>query len=116
MIVLVAGGVKSNNKELIHNILSSLPITKLLIVGSGPAHKVYFNWALQNQIKTLIYTSQWTIHGKLAPQKRDLKALKEDIDMILVFPGSKDSSHLVKISKKMSIKLVRVNFKKPNRI
>lgn len=104
MKVLVCGGRKFNNKELLYNVLSDLhknkKITKIINGNASGADSLARDWAIDNKVECVSYVANWTRYGKKAGILRNIDMLRMSTpDLIVAFKGGKGTEHMVKISR-----------------
>ena len=99
----IIGGRDFNNYELLENTLESYK-AKISLIVSGAARgadSLGERWAIDNNIKTLIFPADWETHGKRAGFIRNEDIIKNCDAVIAFWDGnSKGTSHSLSLANK----------------
>lgn len=108
--VLVCGGRKYDNYELVEQTLDPLVAQIDLIIegGAAGADELANRWAIRNDIPRLTVPAEWTKYGRAAGAIRNVAMLKLGPDLVIAFPGGKGTAHMVKIAKEEEIEVKEI--------
>jgi len=111
MRVLVCGGRTYSDRQNMEdalNILHEARPIKLLINGGAPgADMLAFMWAVDNEIPTETYKSDWTKHGKAAGPIRNSQMLSEGKpDVLIAFPGGHGTADMVSKAGRAGVEVI----------
>jgi hypothetical protein len=111
MRILVCGGRNYKNFERLQEVLNQylLDIDVLIHGGARGADGLAWDWALQNQVPTLMYEAQWKEHGRSAGPIRNRQMLeKGQPDLVIAFPGGKGTANMVQQASDAGVEVFEV--------
>ena len=111
--VLVCGGRTYNNKETIHEVLSSIhketPISVLIHGAAKGADTLAGCWARENNIKEKQCPALWNTYGKAAGSIRNQQMLDSNtVELVIAFPGGKGTADMINRAKKSGIEVKEI--------
>lgn len=84
------------------------PIT-VISGGARGADTLAIRWANDYGHKLEVYVADWDRHKKAAGILRNIQMLKEgEPDLVVAFPGGRGTAHMIGISEKAGIKVVKL--------
>lgn len=109
----IVGSRSFNDKELMYNYLNSKKQYISMVVSGNAegADKMGQQWALENELDTLIIPPKWKEHGKGAAFRRN-KQIVENSDYIIAFHDgvSKGTLNTLEWAKKLDKKIKIIKF------
>ena len=109
MIVLVCGGRDYCDWDALDDELSCLPITKIVHGDAKGADFLAKAWARSLGVEEVEYPANWSKYGHSAGPIRNREMLeKEDIDLVVAFPGGRGTEDMVKQATEKGITVRRV--------
>lgn len=109
--VLVCGGRKFFDAELVNHTLDSLNISHLIEGGAKGADKLAYTWAYYNlpAKDRSQYPAKWKEFGKGAGYIRNEQMLKEGKpDLVVAFPGNKGTEDMISKARKAGVKVMEI--------
>lgn len=106
MRVLVCGGRDFENFTAVDNRLEKLDREGLVIIHGDAkgADTLAGDWAHMNYISCWKFPANWPKYPKAAGPIRNKQMLDEGKpDLVIAFPGSKGTAHMIKIAKEAGI-------------
>lgn len=113
MKVLVCGGRKFNDRQLVNDILGPLHMEipfEVLIHGCAQgADTIAEDWAFFAGISTMRFPADWRIHGKAAGPIRNAQMLAEgEPDLVVAFPGGRGTADMVERARRAGVRVIEV--------
>lgn len=102
MKIAVVGSRTFNDYELLRSTLDKYDYIELIISGGAKgADSLAERYALENNIKTLIFKPKWSEYGKRAGYIRNINII-ENSDLVIAFwdGKSKGTKHSIDLAKK----------------
>ena len=105
MKVLVTGGRKYNNYDLVNSTLSEISPTSVVEGGATGADELARRWCKETGTTHFRHNAKWKELGTKAGPARNKEMLKlhPDIDLVLAFPGGKGTADMVEQASKAGI-------------
>jgi len=113
MIVLVCGGRDYRDVARVKDVLDRVndlkPITKIVAGGATGADTAGVLWAMEQNVDKQEYFPDYKkYHPKKAPFMRNTEMLiKEQIDLVVAFPGNNGTADMVTKAEKRDIFVIR---------
>lgn len=119
MRVLVCGGRKFSDRELLYKVLNIIHngikggITTIIHGGASGADSIAGDWSVNVLKKEAeVYLANWNLHKTAAGPIRNRKMLKEGKpDIVVAFPGGSGTSDMIKISVTAGVKVFDIEKK-----
>ena len=113
MIVLVCGGRNYADRQRVYTTLTKINdtkgIRKIVCGGAKGADRLAADWALANNVNLCTYNATWNTHGLSAGIKRNQLMLdREDIDLVVAFPGSRGTAHMKQLAQDYAIDVMEI--------
>lgn len=116
MRILVCGGRDFKDHLFLEQFMSDLisenvaqgdPVTIIHGMARGADH-LAGNWAKHNGLTVEEYPALWAKDGKAAGPIRNARMLAEGKpDIVVAFPGGSGTAHMVRISQKAGVRVIR---------
>lgn len=107
MKIIVCGGRHYADVAKVYSVLDELHSVRgidCLVHGAAAgADHLASQWATECGIPQKPYRAMWERYGHHAGPRRNYDMLAEMPDMVVAFPGSKSTAHMVKIAKKAGV-------------
>lgn len=119
MRVLVCGGRKFSDRELLYKILNIIHngikggITTIIHGGATGADSIAGDWSVNVLKKEAeVYLANWNMHKTAAGPIRNRKMLKEGKpDIVVAFPGGSGTADMIKIATAAGVKVFDIENK-----
>ena len=119
MRVLVCGGRKFSDRELLYKVLNIIHngikggITTIIHGGASGADSIAGEWSVDVLKKEAeVYLANWNLHKTAAGPIRNRKMLKEGKpDIVVAFPGGSGTSDMIKIAAAAGVKVFDIEKK-----
>lgn len=112
MIVLVTGGRKFDDANLVQVTLNSIHATKpidILIHGNARgADKLADNWARSHGIQPAACDALWNQFSDTAGPRRNRMMLLLKPNIVVAFPGGAGTAHMCKLAVEANIKVIKI--------
>jgi len=109
--VIIAGGRDYHfileDIQFLNNLHNELKFTAIISGGARGADTEGEIWAKENNIPIERYPAQWNHFGRSAGFIRN-KLMAKEGDMLIAFPGSKGTAHMVRIMQEANKNVVEV--------
>ena len=119
--ILVCGGRKYTNRNLIYKTLNELlsdsadeygmpfPDTCIIAGGAKGADEIAVDWAVVNWCQFEEYKANWDLYGKAAGMKRNQEMLLiGKPDLVLAFPGGRGTADMVARARKAGVEVMEI--------
>lgn len=119
MKVLVCGGRKFSDRDLVYKVLNILHngvkggIKTIIHGGASGADSIAGDWSVDVLKKDAeVYPANWNLHKIAAGSIRNRKMLKEGKpDIVVAFPGGSGTSDMIKIAAAAGVKVFDIENK-----
>lgn len=115
MRIIVCGGRDFSDKEFLFSKLDTLTqhkdITEVIHGDAYGADSLAGEWARTRGIIETPFPADWKKHGKAAGPIRNAEMLKLGPDMVIAFDGGVGTAHMVKITEKAGIPVIKLSKK-----
>lgn len=119
MKVLVCGGRKFSDRDLLYKVLNVIHngvkggITTIIHGGATGADSIAGDWSVNVLKKEAeVYLANWNMHKTAAGPIRNRKMLKEGKpDIVVAFPGGSGTSDMIKIATAAGVKVFDIEKK-----
>lgn len=119
MRVLVCGGRKFSDRELLYKVLNIIHngikggIKTIIHGGASGADSIAGDWSVNVLKKEAeVYLANWNLHKTAAGPIRNRKMLKEGKpDIVVAFPGGSGTSDMIKIATAAGVKVFDIEKK-----
>lgn len=113
MKVLVCGGRDYSDKlrvwSVLHEIQADTPIKHLIEGGARGADAFAAEWATTtNGVQLVTCSANWDRDGKAAGPIRNIKMLELGVDLVVAFPGSAGTAHMVESARRRDIPVRKI--------
>jgi hypothetical protein len=115
MRVLVTGGRKFYDKELVYKMLDSIHasfgISVLIHGGATGADQLGMNWAKSRGVHPISYEALWTHLGKAAGAERNRFMLEDSrAGLVIAFPGNEGTRDMISVAHAAKVEVIGVGF------
>ena len=111
-VILVTGGRNFEDAARANRVLNEIhvatPITKLIEGGARGADTLARNWAQANEIPVVTHQAEWDRYQAHAGRIRNIRMLAahlHEIDLVVVFPGGRGTTHMALSASHAGLKL-----------
>ncbi len=111
--VIVCGGRDYADKGKVWDTLSAAwigdDLDSLAHGGASGADSLAGEWAQSMQIDYRVYPARWTLEGRSAGPRRNLRMLDDfKPALVIAFPGGRGTAHMVEIARKAGVDVYEV--------
>lgn len=106
--VLVCGGREYVDLDHVYRVLDEVRPTRVVCGGATGADSLAESWADDRGVDKAVYPADWEKYGRRAGVIRNAEMLiREEVDLVVAFPGGKGTSDMVSRAVKRGIAVQR---------